>query len=245
MWRWLDFCSRRQSNPYQPTVSQVFHFLYTLHESGAIETHQKAIGAIVSDSVYEMNLSPETFGTKVHQDMRCYQGIVLYGKSWSKWLPQFGATDIENHQILYRAYVKDKILCPVKCIYAHLTKRSKIVTQDFTEFLITFGKAHHPAPERFLARWVKEVMGNSGKDAKTVKPYSSGVASNCAAYKYGILLQKVLKRGQWSNAGTFLAYYFRQIEESLDLHDKQLTWWKIWCIIVLNFINVIVKWENI
>ena len=139
----------------------------------------------------------------------------------------FGATDIENHQILYRAYVKDKLLCPVKCIYAHLKKWSKILTKDITEFLITFGKPHHPAPEGLPPRWVKEVMGNSGKYAKTVKSYSSDVASNSAAYKYGIPLQKVLKRWQWSNAGTFLAYYFRQIEDSLDLYDKQLTWWKI------------------
>ena len=37
-------------------VSQVFDFLYTLHESGAIGAHEKASCAIVSDSVYEMNL---------------------------------------------------------------------------------------------------------------------------------------------------------------------------------------------
>ena len=64
-----------------------------------------------------------------------------------------------NQLIVYRAYVEDELLCPVKCIYAYLAQRSKIITQNFTEFFITFGKPHHPASKDTLARWVKE-MGN-------------------------------------------------------------------------------------
>ena len=62
---------------------------------------------------------------------------------------------------------------------------------------------HHPASKDSLARWVKEVMGNSGIDTEIFKPHSTRVASNSAAYKLGMPLQEVLKRGQWSNAGTF------------------------------------------
>ena len=36
-----------------------------------------------------------------------------------------------NQSVVYRAYVEDKLLCPVKCIYAYLAQRSEIVTQDF------------------------------------------------------------------------------------------------------------------
>ena len=75
------------------------------------------------------------------------------------------------------------------------TKKSKIITQNFTEFFITFGKPHHPASKDTLARWVKEVMGNSGIDTEIFKPHSTKVASNSAAYKLGMLLQEVLKRG--------------------------------------------------
>ena len=94
---------------------------------------------------------------------------------------------------VYRAYVEDELLCPVKCIYAYLAQRSKIITQNLTEFFITFGKPHHPASKDTLARWVKEVMGNSGIDTEIFKPHSTRVASNSAAYKLGMSLQKVVK----------------------------------------------------
>ena len=109
--------------------------------------------------------------------------------------------------------MEDELLCPVKCIYAYLAQRSEIVTKDFTEFFITFGKPHHPASKDSLARWVKEVMGNSGIDTEIFKPHSTRVASNSAAYKLGMPLQEVLKRGQWSNAGTFFTNHFREIED--------------------------------
>ena len=87
-----------------------------------------------------------------------------------------------NQPVVYRAYVEDKLLCPVKCIYAYLTQRPEVVTKDFTEFFITFGKPHHPASKDSLARWVKEVMRNSGIDTEIFKPHSTKVASNSAAY---------------------------------------------------------------
>ena len=56
-----------------------------------------------------------------------------------------------NQLVVYRAYVEDELLCPVKCIYAYLAQRSEIVTQDFTELFIFFGKPHHPASKVLLA----------------------------------------------------------------------------------------------
>ena len=128
-----------------------------------------------------------------------------------------------SQPVAYRAYVEGELLCPVKWIYAYLAQRSEIVTQDFNEIFITFGKPHHPASKDLLAWWVKEVMGSSGMDIEIFKSYSTRVASNSAGYKLGMPLQEVLKRGQWSNAGTFFTYYFREIEDSLDLDEQQHT----------------------
>ena len=84
---WLESCNRWQLNPYQPNVSQVLNFLHTLYQlrlsCSAIETHWSAISAIA-------------YTNKIHQDMGSQQGIVLSEKSWTKWLTQSGATDIEN-----------------------------------------------------------------------------------------------------------------------------------------------------
>ena len=80
---WMESCNRRQLNPYQPNVSQVLDFLHTLYQWGlscsTIETHWSPINAIA-------------YTTKIHQDMRSQQGIVLSEKSWTKWLTQSGAT---------------------------------------------------------------------------------------------------------------------------------------------------------
>ena len=55
---------------------------------------------LASVSVYERNLSPETSTAKVHQDIGCQQVTVLSEKSWTKWLTQFEATDIENSSLV-------------------------------------------------------------------------------------------------------------------------------------------------
>ena len=78
-----------------------------------------------------------------------------------------------NQPIVYRTYVEDKLLCPVKYTYAYLAQRSKIMTQKFTEFFIAFGKPHHPASKDLLVQWVKEVMGNSGIHAEIFKSHST------------------------------------------------------------------------
>ena len=122
-----------------------------------------------------------------------------------------------NMPVVYREYVEDELLFPVKCIYAYLVQRSEIVTQDITEFFITFGKPHHPASKDLLTQWVKEIIGNSSIDTEIFKPHSTRVESNSTAYKLGMPLQEILKRGQWSNAGTFFTYYFREIDDLLDL----------------------------
>ena len=105
------------------------------------------------------------------------------------------------------------------------TWRSEIVTQDFTEVFITQGKPHHPASKDSLARWVKEVMGNSGIDTENFKPHIANTASNSGACKLGMPLQEALegRSDRISNACTFFTYYFRGIEDSLDLDDQQHT----------------------
>ena len=116
-----------------------------------------------------------------------------------------------NQPDFYRAYLEDQLLCPVKCLYPYLTQRYEVVNKDFTEFFITFSKSHRPVSKDSLDWWVEEVMGNSGIDTGIFKPHSNRVASNSTAYKLGMSLQEVLKRGQWSNASTFFTYYFIEI----------------------------------
>ena len=56
-----------------------------------------------------------------------------------------------KQSIVYRAYAEDQLLCPVKCMYAYLAQRSKIITQNLTEFFINFGKTYHAASKDSMA----------------------------------------------------------------------------------------------
>ena len=89
-----------------------------------------------------------------------------------------------NQPVVYRAYVEDQLLCPVKCIYVYLVQRTEIIAHKFTEFFITFGKPHYPAFKNLLALWVEEVMGNSGIDTEIFKPHSPKVASNSGKFVF-------------------------------------------------------------
>ena len=116
-------------------------------------------------------------------------------------------------------------------------KGLKLPPKTLVNFFITFGKSHHPASKDSIAWWVKEVIGNSGMNTEIFKSHSTRVASNSAAYKLGVPLQGVLKRGQRSNAGTFFTYYyFSEIEDSFDLDKQQDTWWVICCVYIYIYI---------
>ena len=142
-----------------------------------------------------------------------------------------------NQPVIYRAYVEDMLLSPVKCIYAYSAQRSEIFTQDFTKFHY-FWQTTPSSIKNLLAWWVKEVMGNSGIDTEIFQPHSTRVASNSAVHKLGMSLQEVLQRGEWSNASTFFTYYFRKIEDSLNLDEQQHKWWVIFCNFVYMYIVV-------
>ena len=48
-----------------------------------------------------------------------------------------------------------------------------------------------------MCQFVSTLMGKFVLQREILKPHSTRVASNSAAYKLGMLLQEVLKRGKW------------------------------------------------
>ena len=59
-----------------------------------------------------------------------------------------------------------------------------------------------------LARWGKEVIGNSGIDTEIFNPHSTRVASNSETYKLGMPLQEVLQEGAMAEYGYILYILF-------------------------------------
>ena len=122
-----------------------------------------------------------------------------------------------NKRIVFRAYTKNKLLCPVACIKEYLHFRAGLVDEKCTQFFKTHGKPLHPISKDTLARWVEEeVIVCASIDVTTFKPHSTIGASTSKAFHLGIPLSDILKQGQWSNAKTFFNFYCREIEKEDD-----------------------------
>ena len=117
-----------------------------------------------------------------------------------------------NKPIAFRAYTKNKLLCPVACIKEYLHFRAGLVDEKCTQLFITHSKPHHLISKDTLAHWVKEVMVCAGIDVATFKLHSTRGASS-KVFHLGIPLSDILKQAQWSNAKTFFNFYWREIEE--------------------------------
>ena len=116
--------------------------------------NQKSLGPNYSLSLKQVTLKIAALltilaGRRIHT--LCMHSVIHMDQSPDKvifhiiGLTKCSKPTIPNQPVFYRAYVEDVLLSPVKCIYAYLAKRSEIVTQNFTELFITFGKPIHPA----------------------------------------------------------------------------------------------------
>ena len=70
-----------------------------------------------------------------------------------------------------------------------------------------------PVTKLSLARWFKTVLSLSGIDTKDFSAHSYKSASLSSAYNKGVPLN-ILKRGNWTNADTFLKHYYAHASDS-------------------------------
>ena len=61
-----------------------------------------------------------------------------------------------------------------------------------------------------VARWLKEVLQNSGIDTSFFKAHSFRGAAASAAFCRGCSLNEILKTGDWFSVRNFRRYYLRQ-----------------------------------
>ena len=123
-------------------------------EVNKVLPNRKSLGPNYSLSLKQLTLKIAALltilaGRRIHT--LCMHSVIHMDQSPDKvifhiiGLTKCSKPTIPNQPFFYRAYVEDVLLSPVKCIYAYLAKGSEIVTQNFTERFITFGKPIHPA----------------------------------------------------------------------------------------------------
>ena len=68
-----------------------------------------------------------------------------------------------THDILYRNYTPDPKLCIIECLSVYIgIRKTKADSKLCQQRLITYGKPHKGASKDTIARWVKEILKNSG-----------------------------------------------------------------------------------
>lgn len=124
------------------------------------------------------------------------------------------------------AYPDDKRICVVDYLKEYLT-RTKPFRKEVTQLLISYAKPFKPVTKDTIARWVRDVLEQSGIDVKKYSPHSSKAASTSHCKAKGLTLTEIMKTTRWSNARTFAQYY----DKPLDTDD-------------LNFRNSFVELYN-
>ena len=97
-------------------------------------------------------------------------------------------------------------ICPVKNVEEYLKKTKDLRGTD-NKLLISHVKPHGPIAKQTFARWIKEVLANSGIDTSIYSAHSTRAASTSAAASTGIPIETILKAAGWTNAKTFTKFY--------------------------------------
>ena len=76
-------------------------------------------------------------------------------------------------------------LCPVNSLSLYI-ERTKQLSRTSTQLFIAIIKPHHPVTSSTVARWLKQVIGDSGIDTSVFKAHSVRGTSTSAAANQGV-----------------------------------------------------------
>ena len=108
------------------------------------------------------------------------------------------------------AYPQDGKLCVVQTLKEYL-KQTKPIRGGCTRLFISVSKPHHPVTTGTIARWIKEILNNSGIDTTNFTAHSTRVASTSLAKSRGLSVTEIAKAAGWSNCSTFAKHYDKPI----------------------------------
>ena len=131
--------------------------------------------------------------------------VIAYLGRFSK---TFNKRNKSVQQLTIYTYPMDPDLCPVAMLKYYMAvseqyrrKQGNYVNSLFVTSLGT------PASRDTCARWVREVLTESGIDPSIYKPHSVHSASACHNLEKGYPLEQVLAQGAWASEHTFMVHY--------------------------------------
>ena len=114
-----------------------------------------------------------------------------------------------KNYMLELLHFDDEKLCVMHTVL-HYINRTKV--QRKSQQLLLSYCSYKPVTLSTVARWLKEVLLNSGIDIDKSKAHSYCSAAVSAAFSRGCSLDLILKTADWSSAKNFKKFYLREIE---------------------------------
>ena len=123
--------------------------------------------------------------------------------------------------VVVTSFLPDPSLCLVRCLedYEKVTADVKSSSQLFISVI----HPHNAVTSSTIARWIKEVLAESGI-REIFKPHSTRGASSSAAAMAGVSEQEIKSRTGWSRKSTFCKHHYQpQLEESTSENFSSTT----------------------
>ena len=98
----------------------------------------------------------------------------------------------------------EKRLCVIESLKLYIEKTEKL-RRDNNNLILCYSKPYGAVSEDPLARWMKELLNESGILGFNAHSFRS--ASSSYMFKRGVPLDSILQMAGWSNARTFYKFY--------------------------------------
>lgn len=115
-------------------------------------------------------------------------------------------------------FIHKKQICPGKTLSAYLemTKSFRSLPQS-DKLILTIKKPVHNASSATIARWIKQVLADSGIDTNVFSAHSTRHASTSAANRKGVSVDLIKRAAGWTgNSLVFAKYYNRPLTRVED-----------------------------
>lgn len=106
-------------------------------------------------------------------------------------------------------HYEDEKVCVMHTLLFYVEKTKTL--RESQQLLISYC-TYKPVTSSTVARWLKEVLMNSGIDVGQFKAHSFRSAAVSAAFAKGCSLQTILKTADWTSAKNFKKFYLRDVE---------------------------------
>lgn len=136
---------------------------------------------------------------------------------FSEWGSSFTLSKLRKSQrsgalpvVRFKKFTGDPRLCPVTCMKNYIQATDGLVDDRFGDgFLMSSRKPFKPIGASTVARWVKSLLKEAGVDVSTFSAHSTRGAASSKAFNKGLLVETILKTGNWSTESIFFRFYKR------------------------------------